>query len=157
VGRTVEYLEIRVEDPAPLLAAMATIRSTERRGWVNLLPGVRPEDVPPPPSALVALFAPPLPEATVGTWVPARRPGREPDRVGIQHASGPDAIARLAARGLAPPPGWRVLQDHVRRGLVLALPEDEALEVVARWLLDAGAALCTLPLTGDWRVEVHRR
>lgn len=130
-----------------------------RSGWVNLLAGVRPEDVPEAVSPLGAIFSSPSADAPMCTWVPGRvlRRRTEPARIGISHSSGPSAVARLAALGLHIPAGWRVSQDHLRRGLVVVVCEGEDASTVAGWMLRAGAALSKLPLTGEWRAEVYER
>ncbi|MDA8185534.1 MAG: hypothetical protein M0035_14125 [Actinomycetota bacterium] len=154
----VESFELRQEDPGALVEVMERLRR-DRNGWVNLLAGVRPGDEPPPGSVLGAMFSGPVAHAPFCTWVPGQmaKRGLEPDRAGIQHASGPHAIARLADAGLALPERWRCSQDHVRRGLVLVLPDDAEAGEVASWLLRAGALLSTVALTGEWRAEVHLR
>lgn len=153
-----EAFEFRGDDPVRLVQVMEAI-SAERSGWVNLLAGVRPEDAPAPASALGAIFGAEVAAAPICTWVPgaASRRGLEPDRIGIQHASGPRAVMRLADQGLELPAGWRCAQDHSRRGLVVLVAADEAPEDVARWLIRAGTLLSTLPLSGEWRAEVYRR
>ncbi len=130
-----------------------------RSGWVNLLAGVRPEDVPDPVSPLGAIFSSTSADAPMCTWVPGRvlRRRTEPTRIGISHSSGPRAVARLAGLGVEVPAGWRVAQDHLRRGLVMVVPEGEEASAVAGWILRAGAALSSLPLTGEWRAEVFER
>ena len=53
----------------------------------------------------------------MGTWAPAQ--GREPATIGIEHGQGPRVVRTLADRDVAVPEGWRVAQDHARRGLVV--------------------------------------
>src|ERR1700684_88313 len=91
-------------------------------------------------------------EVPVCTWAPGKlgRKGIERDSVGIQHNTGTKAVARLADLGVPPPPGWRWTQDHPRRGLVVRVPADVHHAEQLAWLLDAGAAPSTVPLTGEW-------
>jgi hypothetical protein len=114
--------------------------------------------VPPPPrSALAAIFGAKGPTVPLGTWTPAQ--GRSPASVGIQHSQGVRAVATLAERNVAVPNGWRRLQDHPKRGLVLeptpATSADE-LDGVLDWLLRATGALCPVRRTGEWRAYVYR-
>jgi hypothetical protein len=125
-------------------------------GWVTLLPGVPEEVAPPPRSLLGRLFSGQGPAAPVCTWV-APQPKQKPPHVelGILHASGPKAAKRLEEAGVGVPERWVVLADHPRRGLVVAVPPDVAPVDGAKWLVEAGAALSRLPLTGSWRAEIH--
>ena len=57
----------------------------------------------------------------------------------------------------AVPDGWRVTQDHSRRGLVAILPEGTGNEQALDWLLRAGTALAAhLKLAGWWRAAIYR-
>ncbi|MGH9086730.1 MAG: hypothetical protein ACRDYZ_01225 [Acidimicrobiales bacterium] len=136
-----------------VLASMATLAAAAD-GWVNLLPGVPEEEVEEAPrSVFTALFGPPQPPATMGTWVPKRR-GHGPT-VGISHPRGRHAVRQLAELGVPVPGGWRVRQDHGRRGLVVEpLPGATDAEVLD-WMLQAGRALAVMPLTGRWLAQVH--
>jgi hypothetical protein len=48
-----------------------------------------------------------------------------------------------------------VSQDHVRKGLVVAVPEAVAPADALRWLLEAANLLSTVPLTGRWRAAIY--
>jgi hypothetical protein len=63
-------------------------------------------------------------------------------------------VAKLLELGLALPEGWRVVQDHPRRGLVAKLPAGADDVKVLGWLIRAAGALCAVPRTGRWRAEV---
>lgn len=132
-------------------------------GWLNVSPGLD-VDVPPPERSLLAsIFGSKGPTVPLGTWAPAH--GRDPSSVGVHHSEGTRAVALLAERNVAVPLGWRKLQDHPKRGLVLAIPPPEDggvpsaddLDVVLDWLLRATGALCRVRRTGEWRAYVHRR
>jgi hypothetical protein len=53
------------------------------------------------------------------------------------------------------PEGWKVTQDHPRRGLVAEVPADADNRTVVDWLLRAAAAVCQIPSTGRWQAAVH--
>ncbi|HMK63838.1 MAG TPA: hypothetical protein VK386_09485 [Acidimicrobiales bacterium] len=152
---SVEF-EFRPEDPGVVLAHMDRLGEAHR-GWVNLQPGIREEDAPEPPTPLGLIFSSAVHEVPVCTWVAGRvgRHGPEPDSLGIQHATGPKLVARLASLDLALPEGWRWVQDHPRRGLVVRTPPGTDHQSQLRWLLSAGTALSGIPLTGDWRALVY--
>jgi hypothetical protein len=127
-------------------------------GWVNLHPQVRPEDEPPPRTGLTTLLlAGPVHDIPVCTWVAGKlsNHGVQPDSVGVQHAAGTRVLARLATAGLTLPSGWRVVQDHPRRGLVVAPAPGTDDGAVLDWLLEAGTILSAVRLSGQWQAEVH--
>ena len=64
----------------------------------------------------------------VCTWVPGERSrnGIEHVALGIEHGSGIKAVERLRERGVRLPEGWEVMQDHPKRGLVVAVPPSVA-------------------------------
>lgn len=152
----IEYVEFRPEESGAVVAYMDDLGG-RHGGWINLQPGIRPEDVPPAPTPLGALFSTSLHDVPVCTWVPGKsgRRGVEPDTIGVEHASGPKALARLASQDLPLPAQWRWVQDSPRRGLVVRPPLDTAHVEVLDWLLRAGALLTTVPLTGEWQAEIH--
>jgi hypothetical protein len=131
--------------------------AVDRNGWINVFPLVEDEDLPPTPSALSSLISARGPSIPLATWHPGEQKRRrvEPPSIGIQHASGPKAVARLADLGHPVPEGWRLLADSPKRGLVLAVPPDAAHEDVLRWLIGAAAALTFVPLTGRWQALVY--
>ena len=156
MARPSEELEFDAVEPSAVLAHMERL-GAGHRGWVNLQPGIREEDAPPPPTAVGLVFSSDLYEVPVCTWVAGNmtRHGLVADSLGLQHATGPRVVARLASLGLALPDGWRWVQDHPRRGLVVRPPMGTPYGDELRWLLDAGAALSGVPLTGTWRALVY--
>jgi len=119
--------------------------------------GVHPDDAPPPANILSKVLTGAGPPVPVCTWVAPQRKQKPPHaEIGILHARGAKAEKRLAERELAVPDRWVVLADHSKRGLVVAVHPDAASADVLAWLLEAGAALTRIPLTGSWRVEIHR-
>jgi predicted phage tail protein len=53
------------------------------------------------------------------------------------------------------PDGWRITQDHPRRGLVAQVPADADDRAVMDWLLGAAVLVCAVPVTGRWTASVH--
>ncbi len=155
VKRVPEVIEFRPPDLGEVVTRMAWLEE-RAGGWVNFQPEVR--GVPPRrPSALVSLFERRPPELTLATWAPGRRrgPQAEPATVGIQHGR-PDTVRSLLVRaGLALPPGWRLVQDRPRAGLVARLPAATPHEEVLAWLLEAVQVVSSFPITGTWRALVH--
>jgi hypothetical protein len=145
-----------MEEPGPALAHLERLGAVHR-GWVNLQPGIDERDAPPPQSVLTIIFSSAIHEVPMCTWVAGRvgRHGVQPDSLGVQHATGPKVVGRLASLGLALPEGWRWVQDHPRRGLVVITPVGTAHDEQLRFLLEAGTALSKVPLTGDWRALVY--
>ena len=158
-----ETLEFLRAEPDPVRERMDSMAAAHR-GWINLRPRIyeegsaedAPDQTPVQPVGLFAVFGGGGPPVPLCTWTPgeARRRGVEPASVGIQHAVGPKAVRWLAEFGAPVPDGWAVAQDHPRRGLVVRPPPDAASAEVLDWLLEAGDALCRLPLTGWWRAAV---
>jgi hypothetical protein len=109
-----------------------------------------------------ALFGTVRPPVAMATWMPpGPRPGRRargPEAtVGILHPFGREARRRLAEAGTAVPDGWRMGQDHSRRGLIVHPPAAVPAPEVLAWALDATAVLSGVPLTGRWKAVVYRR
>lgn len=156
--RTERHLQVRASQPDLVLEAARTL-AQGARGWITMVPHVPSGSEPAPAGLLSSLVSPPLHEAPLCTWLPGRpgRRGRRPDELGIQHATGTKAAARLADAGFPVPPGWRVRQDHPRRGLVVEPPVGTAPEEELAWLLAAGNALCRAPCDNRWDVVVHDR
>lgn len=152
-----EYVEFPADDVSPVQPFLAELAATGG-GWVNLEPGYDPDDAPPPRSLLGQAFTARGPDIPLCTWVPPQRHRRssEPATIGVHHGAGRKAVDQLAAAGIDVPAGWRVTQDHPRRGLVVALPDDAPPASVLTWLVRAGTALCRVPLSGWWRAAVHR-
>jgi hypothetical protein len=137
--------------------ARMTELTTAGKGWINLLPEVEPSAEVPPSGGLLSLFTARGPAVPLGTWSAGAEGKRGPGRpsIGVQHGSGPKAVARLADLGLALPPGGIKVQDHPRRGLVLTVPATSPHDEVLYWLLSAMHALSLAPLSGDWLAQVY--
>src|SRR5690606_31388704 len=96
---------------------MVAMTASGDRGWINLSPGLDVDTPPPLRTGLATLLGARGPTVPLGTWTPPRR--RDPATVGIHHGEGPKGLVLLAERGVDLPEGWRRLQDHPKRGLVL--------------------------------------
>ncbi len=149
-------LEFTAHDDPEVLGTMAVVEAGGT-GWINLEPVVDDDHQPPEPGPF-AFLGGSTHRVPVATWVPGRRPeGAEarPAAVGLQHATGPRVAGRLRDLGVPLPEGWRVTQDHPRRGLVVTVPAGTDHGTVLEWLLRAAAAVCQVETTGRWRAEVH--
>jgi hypothetical protein len=62
---------------------------------------------------------------------------------------------KLRDLGLPLPEGWRITQDHPRRGLVAQVPAAADDHAVIDWLLRAAQAVCAVPSTGRWIASVY--
>ena len=152
--RYVEFDADRLDEVVATMDAMATAG----QGWINFEPAVRVEDVPPPGGGFFALFSGRGPAVPLGTWTPPSAPRRgraEPAMVGLQHPAGARAKPLLERVGHPVPEGWRVTQDYVKKGMVVAVPPTAGHEEVVRWLLWAATLLSDVPLTGEWRAAVY--
>ena len=127
----------------------ADVGSVSRRldphGWVNMHPDVAEHDVPPDGGGFFGIFSARGPLIPLCTWHPGER------SAGVQHATGPKVVRRVDV-----PAGWRVVQDHPRRGLVLRVPAGVPDEDVLRWLVDVGRSVCPVPTRDQWIAELHQ-
>jgi hypothetical protein len=153
-ARPVEW-EFGTADDPELIGNLAAVRA-RGTGWINVEPVIEEENEPPPPGPF-AFLGGSTHKVPVITWIPAK-PGPDgsvrPTSVGIQHAAGPRLAWKLRDLGLPVPGGWRVTQDHPRRGLVAQVPGDADDRDVMSWLLQAATAACAVPTTGRWRASV---
>lgn len=127
-------------------------------GWVNLFPEVPDDDRRMvEPSILGQWFrapGPPIPMATLVAPGDGRR-DRQLASIGMEHGAGARAAQRLAEAGAGVPEGWKVVQDHIRRGLVVQVPDPVDAEEVVDWMMAAVPVLCPVRLTGEWLAELH--
>jgi hypothetical protein len=155
--RSLERLEFWPDDPSVVVAKLETLVGA-RRGWCNLLPGVVDEDEDRRPTVqmpLAAMFGTRATGVAMGTIMAPHGRRSSTLTVGLLHPRGRRVVVQLAELGFPLRPEWRVTQDHARRGLVVEVPATEDLDALVRWLVGAGAAVCTVPLTGAWQAEVH--
>lgn len=169
----IEQLLFRPEDPGEVLDIMARLgaEDEEDEGWINFSPvpdedaegGVAPRRRQWLPH-LFDLLLDAGPDIPVCTWVP---PGRASGRkgrgevaltsIGVQHPSGQRALDRLQRAGIDLPVGWRVVQDHPRRGLVFSAPAETDHRIALEWLTRAGNFLSLSPPATSWLATVHLR
>ncbi len=153
-ARPVE-LEFGTADDPELVGFLATVKAGGT-GWINIEPIIEEENEPPQPGPFAFLGGSTHKVPNI-TWMPAKPAsdgtGR-PTTVGIQHAAGPRLAWKLRDLGLPVPEGWRITQDHPRRGLVAQVPADADDRSVMGWLLQAATAACAVPTTGRWRASV---
>lgn len=126
-------------------------------GWVNIEPIIDEEYEPPPPGPF-AFLGGSTHKVPLVTWVPGRRQpdgSARPSTIGVQHAAGPRLAWRLRSEGPAVPEGWRITQDHPRRGLVISVPALSDPATVVAWLLEVAERVCQVRMTGRWRALIH--
>lgn len=154
-SRPVE-LEFVAHDDPELLARMREV-AEHRTGWINVQPVIDEEHEPPAPGPF-AFLGGSTHQVPIATWMPGRRSGDgtlKPTTVGLQHAAGPRIAWKLRDIGMPLPEGWRVTQDHPRRGLVALVPRDADDGEVMGWLLRAATFACAVPTTGRWTASIH--
>ncbi len=130
-------------------------------GWVTFEPLFDEDALPPVRASWLDVFSGRGPIVPDASWVPGERKGERvtPLSVGLRHPSGARAVARLTEAGHPVPEGWRVVQDHSKRGVVLeARPgADVDADATLDWIFAALATLTPVPLTGLWRATFHQR
>jgi hypothetical protein len=154
MARAPLVVEFHEDRRAQVVEHMATIAAAGK-GWVNLSPGLDMDDAPSPQSPLGSIFSSRGPTVPLATWTPAQ--GREPATIGIEHGEGPKAEDMLAETGVPVPEGWRVVQDHPKRGIVVQVPGGTGEDAMLDWLLRAAGVLCAWPRTGEWRALCYVR
>ncbi len=148
-------------DYGPVAAAMRELSARgDGEGWVNIGPELSDDEAArvPQRSALAAWFSGRGPAVAMATWVPAATQGRaRAAQLGIEHGTGPNALARLADDGLDLPAGWLRRQDHAKNGIVIDLPGDAAPEAILAWATEAAGRLqSVLDSPRRWLAAVHR-
>ena len=139
-----------------LVGPMAAMAATGI-GWVNARPIVDEEHQPEAPGPF-AIFGGSIHKIPTATWVPGKHGADgtvKPTSVGLQHSSGPRVVARLRELGLPMPDGWRITQDHPRRGLVALVPVEASDADTVDWLVRAATVVSAVPVTGRWSGSIH--
>jgi hypothetical protein len=158
VPTDVEVFEFSRFEPVAVVRRMEELaRSLD--GWINLQPNLEPDDVPSSGLGILSIFSARGPAIPLLTWTPGERSrrGTTPAEVGIQHPAGSRAVPLLRDRGIDVPPGWTVVQDNPKRGLVVRPSAEAGPTDIVEWLLRATAALCPYELPTSWLATVHRR
>ncbi|MEA2685708.1 MAG: hypothetical protein QOE93_903 [Actinomycetota bacterium] len=128
------------------------------KGWVNFEPAIDLDDLPPNGGGFFGLFSGRGPDVALATWTAATVPRRgkpQPAMIGLQHGAGRRIKTQLADAGVPVPGGWVVLQDYVKKGLVISVPAGTRHEAVLTWLLAAARATSPIPIRGKWRASVY--
>jgi hypothetical protein len=127
-------------------------------GWLNIEPIVgevaMDEIRRTAPPAMVRMFSGRGGKIPFGTFVPGDHRKGGLGQVGLEHSAGPRGLNQLRDAGVVLPAGWRMRQDHGKRGIVCDVPRDEAPAVIVRWMLDASVQLCEIDLTGWWTAVI---
>jgi len=151
--REPEIVDFKPDDRAAVLARMDGLEAGS--GWINLSPALEDDAELPVRSATFGIFSGRGPDVPLCTWMPGT--AKAPVQIGIQHGAGTKAAPLLRDMGHPVPQGWRVTQDHPRRGLVIMVPPDVTNTAVLDWLITAGTALSAhLKTAGWWRAGVYR-
>jgi hypothetical protein len=154
-SRAVEIQFVESDDPR-ILQRMDEI-AAGGVGWINFAPVIDEEYEPAPPGPF-AFLGGSTHQVPICTWMPGKRSAdgtTKPTTIGLQHASGPRVASRLAGLECPLHEGWRVSQDHPRRGLVATVPANTDNRTVLEWLLRAASLVCAVPSTGRWTAAVH--
>ncbi|MEZ5247398.1 MAG: hypothetical protein R2707_20085 [Acidimicrobiales bacterium] len=157
MATTAHVIEFTRDDTSPVIARMQQLESLGS-GWINLGPGLTPEDFStlPTQSTVGKWISGRGPAVPMATWTPASPKGRARSaNIGIAHGTGPNALDRLADAGVALPSGWQKRQDHAKNGIVAALPDTVDHAGVVDWALRAMVVLSPRVAIGDeWIAEV---
>jgi hypothetical protein len=143
--------DITPTDMSAATTAMVELTAAGR-GWLDLIPAGAE---PPRPTSVWGRIDGRGPSVPRLTWTAPRTDRRKPEpaALGIEHATGIKAIARLTASGHPLPEGWRRLQDHPMRGLVVEPAADADPAAVLAWGLRAVVVLGAADPDG-WTVQV---
>ncbi|TML18892.1 MAG: hypothetical protein E6G39_02420 [Actinobacteria bacterium] len=153
-----QMIEFTPDDIDGVVAQLAVV--IERgAGWLNIEPIVgevamdelRGRAAP----AIVRAFSGRGGKIPFGTFVPGDHRKGALGQVGLEHSAGPRGLQQLRDAGVVMPAGWRMRQDHGKRGIVCDVPRDEAPATIVRWILDASIQLCEIDLTGWWTAVIN--
>jgi len=156
-----EIIRFSRSDIDAIVEAMDSLQRAEAGGWINIGPWLSDDVMAEVPqrSGLGAWFSGLGPYVPMATWIPGLTTGRRPTpaQVGIEHGTGPNALARLSEAGHPMPADWRRRQDHGKHGIVAELPEGVDLGEVVVWLIEAITLLSEYVSPGNrWRAVIHR-
>ena len=153
-----QMIEFTPDDIDAVVARVAEV--IERgEGWLNIEPIVgevaMDEIRRSAPPAIVRVFSGRGGKIPFGTFVPGDHRKDKSGQVGLEHSAGPRGLQQLRDAGIVLPAGWRMRQDHGKRGIVCDVPRDESPAVIVRWILDASMRLCEIDLTGWWTAVIN--
>lgn len=152
-----QIIEFTPDDRDTVVAALDEIIRTAN-GWVNIEPIVEAEVLDDlrrrtPPAAL-RLFSGRGSKIPFGTFVAGT--AAKPGQVGLEHSAGPRTVPRLREAGIVAPAGWRLRQDHGKRGIVYDVADAAGAEILT-WLLASATLLAEVKLGEWWSAAVHAR
>ena len=147
------------DDTNEVEAAMARLSGRgDGEGWINVGPALTEEQHQriPVQSTIGSWFTARGPVVPMATWTPRATAGRpRPVVIGVEHGVGPKALDQLREAGLPLPSGWRKVQDHAKRGIVVNVADEAEHGVVLGWLVDACWALCGIDIDDHWSAVVN--
>ena len=154
--RRMERIAFTPEDIGPIVTRMELLAASQD-GWINLLPTDEDEETGPPRLGFFAMFGGGSIGVTMCTWIPGslKHHGEALPSLGIAHNRGRRVFAELQSGAAVIPDGWRVEQDHPRRGLIIRIPADEPHEKVLRWALRAVATVSRPGENCEWHANVY--
>ena len=142
------------EDPSEVVSVLIEMADAAS-GWVNFVPEVEEGHEPPPRNLVVSVFSARGEAVPMATWfAPETAGGRA--TLGVEHGSGPNALAKLARFEVGLEPGWLKVTDHARRGLVVTSPKGIEPDHALWWLLTASHVLSIVPLTSSWLARIYQ-
>jgi hypothetical protein len=157
MAMTADVIEFTRGDTSLIVARMLQLEVLGS-GWINIGPGLTPEEFStlPSQSTVGKWISGRGPAVPMATWTPASSKGRaRPANLGIAHGTGPNALDRLDEAGVALPTGWHKRQDHAKNGIVAELPGTERHDAVVDWAMRAMVVLSPRVAIGDdWIAEV---
>ncbi len=146
-------LPFRRDEPERVVDHMREmLRLADGRRWINIRPDLD-AGVMAALDRRPSVFSGRGPRIPTATWVPAslsRRGERSPVRAGITHSQRHDAKAKLSQSDVVVPDGWRVEQDHPKRGLTFLVPEGDDPLIAVRFLVAASDALSGVIVDDEW-------
>ena len=144
--RTFSFSGIDIDGIADEMRSFAD--GADGKRWLNIVPDADEREVH-TGSVFWRIFSSRGPVIPKLTWLPAHdgRQGREPHQVGLAHATGRAAVARLADHGVHAPDHWKVFQDHQKRGVLYAVQDGAPLDEIVAY------AVAALPVLSPFAFE----
>jgi len=147
-----DIVQFRLGARDPVLERMTAVAArNDGETWVNVQPWVDPEHQP-KVSLLRHIFSAKGQPVPTGTWVPGHTSGKKPTHteVGLQHGAGVGALSKLSEAGVVAPDHWILIQEHTRRGVVYAVPREDAPDEALDFLLRAAQVLSQVDTDDRW-------